>query len=118
MTAGDRLADLVGAQLAAGELGHVRHATILPPPSDDPATRPTLLDHPRADRRALVFAEVKRDAAELATMLVEAAVAGRLREVSRLRAALDLVGVHCASGRVGDAHSVAAEALDPRKVLL
>ena len=118
MTAGENLAAVVGAQLRSGALGDVRHATMLPPPSDDPAVRPTLLDHPKADRRALVFAEVKRDAAELTVMLVEAAVAGRLREVSRLRAALDLVGVHCASGRVGDAHSVAAEALDPRKVLL
>lgn len=33
MTGGDRLADLVGAQLATGDLGYVRHATIVPPPA-------------------------------------------------------------------------------------
>ena len=38
------LAAVVGAQLRSGALGDVRHATMLPPPSDDPAVRPTLLD--------------------------------------------------------------------------
>lgn len=77
-----------------------------------------LLEHPEADRRALVFAEVKRITGEIGRAIVEAATAGRLREVQRLQAALDLVTVHCASGRVGEAHTVAVEALDPRRVLL
>ena len=77
-----------------------------------------LLDHPSADRRAIVAAEVRVLIRELTACAVAAAIGGHPQARERAERARDEAQRLLDAGDVGGAHSVATAALDPRKVLL
>jgi hypothetical protein len=72
-----------------------------------------LIAHPRADRRALVAAEVRVMLRDLACASVAAALGGRVGDRERWEQAYAEVLRLMEAGRVGDAHSVASAALYP-----
>jgi len=72
-----------------------------------------LIAHPRADRRALVAAEVRVMLRDLADAIVVTGFNGNLRSRVALRRTHDEVIALMEAGRVGDAHSVASVALYP-----
>jgi len=72
-----------------------------------------LIAHPRADRRALVAAEVRVMLRDLADAIVVTGFNGNLRSRVALRRTHDEVIALMEAGRVGDAHSVASAALYP-----
>jgi hypothetical protein len=72
-----------------------------------------LIAHPRADRRALVAAEVRVMLRDLADAIVVTGFNGNLRSRVALRRVHDEVVRLLDAGRVGDAHSVASAALYP-----
>ncbi len=72
-----------------------------------------LIAHPRADRRALVAAEVRVMLRDLACASVSAALGGRVGDRERSERAYAEVMRLMEAGRVGDAHSVASAALYP-----
>ena len=74
-----------------------------------------LIAHPRADRRALVAAEVRVMLRDLGASVVVANIGGRGgQNGERLLRAYDEVIALMEAGRVGDAHSVASAALYPQ----
>ena len=72
-----------------------------------------LIAHPRADRRALVAAEVRVMLRDIACASVAAAIGGRAGDRERSERAYAEVLRLLDAGRVGDAHSVATQALYP-----
>ena len=77
-----------------------------------------LLDHPSADRRAIVAAEVRVLLRELTACAVAAAQGCAPQGHDGAEGARDEAQRLLDAGDVGGAHSVATAALDPRKVLL
>ena len=75
-----------------------------------------LLDHPSADRRAIVAAEVRVMIRDLTACAVAAAIGGRVQARERAERARDEAQRLLDAGDVGGAHSVATAALDPRAV--
>ena len=72
-----------------------------------------LIAHPRADRRALVAAEVRVMLRDLDGAAMVAGIGGRTETMARLCRARDEAVRLLDAGRVGDAHSVATQALYP-----
>jgi len=83
-------------------------APTLPPPSAAP-----LIAHPRADRRALVAAEVRVMLRDLACANVSAALGGRVGDRERWERAYGETVRLLDAGDVGNAHTVATQALYP-----
>ena len=72
-----------------------------------------LIAHPRADRRALVAAEVRVMLRDLDGAAMVAGIGGSTETMARLCRARDEAVRLLDAGRVGDAHSVATQALYP-----
>jgi hypothetical protein len=110
--------DLWAGDEPAGDTGdtcdaHTAPTIPAPPEVQLETTAVPLLAHPRADRRALVAAEVRVLLREIEEAIAATGFTGNLRSRVTLRRAHDEALRLLDDGRPGEAHSVASAALYP-----